>query len=121
MQPKTTHKTNIFFHISAMEADYLSILSDQRAELESKPWSSYIARKEEQEINLNSTLAQVVIGVRRSGKSTLCAKAMLQSGLPFGYVNFVDDRFGKLTRTDFDTILKTLYRLTGENHRGLTA
>ncbi|MBR1786066.1 MAG: ATP-binding protein, partial [Paludibacteraceae bacterium] len=89
-----------------MEADYLSILSDQRAELESKPWSSYITRKEEQEINLNSTLAQVVIGVRRSGKSTLCAKVMLQSGLPFGYINFDDDRLGSLTRKDFDPLLK---------------
>jgi len=97
-----------------MEADYLSILSDQRAELESKPWSSYITRKEEQEINLNSTLAQVVIGVRRSGKSTLCAKVMLQSGLPFGYINFDDDRLGSISRKDFDPLLKTLYRLNGD-------
>lgn len=97
-----------------MKTDYLSILSDQRAELETKQWNKILTRKEESQINLKSPLAQVVIGVRRSGKSTLCEKVMMESGLPFGYVNFDDDRLGKLTRNDFDTILKSLYRLNGD-------
>jgi hypothetical protein len=97
-----------------MKPDYLSILSDQRAELARTNVSELVTRKEEQEINLNSPLAQVVIGVRRSGKSTLCTKVMLQSGLPFGYINFDDDRLGELTRQDFDELLKTLYRLNGD-------
>lgn len=100
-----------------MATDFLSILSDQLDELRNTPWASIISRKEEQEVNLNSPLAQVVIGVRRSGKSTLCAKVMMESGLPFGYINFDDDRLGKLTRSDFDALLQTLYRLNGDfNH-----
>ena len=89
-----------------MATDYLSILSDQLEELRQTTWESIITRKEEQEVNLNSPLAQVVIGVRRSGKSTLCTKVMMESKLPFGYINFDDDRLGKLTRDDFDPLLQ---------------
>ena len=75
-----------------MAVDFLSILSDQRAELERLDQTKLVTRKEEQLINLDSPLAQVVIGVRRSGKSTLCEKRLLESGVPFGYINFDDDR-----------------------------
>ncbi len=96
---------------------YVNILSDQREELTNKHWKNIVTREEEKEINLNSPLAQVVIGVRRSGKSTLCSKVMLESGLPFGYINFDDDRLGKLTVDAFDTLLRALYQLNGDfNH-----
>ena len=96
---------------------YVNILSDQREELTNRHWKNIVTRKEEKEINLNSPLAQVVIGVRRSGKSTLCSKVMLESGLPFGYINFDDDRLGKLTVDAFDTLLRALYQLNGDfNH-----
>lgn len=100
-----------------MAVDFLSILSDQRAELERLDLTKLVTRKEEQLINLDSPLAQVVIGVRRSGKSTICEKRLLESGVPFGYINFDDDRLGKLGRKDFDELLKTLYRINGDfNH-----
>ena len=96
---------------------YVNILSDQREELTNRHWKSIVTREEEKEINLNSPLAQVVIGVRRSGKSTLCSKVMQESGLPFGYINFDDDRLGKLTVDAFDTLLRALYQLNGDfNH-----
>ena len=96
---------------------YVNILSDQREELTNRHWKNILTREEEKEINLNSPLAQVVIGVRRSGKSTLCSKVMLESGLPFGYINFDDDRLGKLTVDAFDTLLRALYQLNGDfNH-----
>ena len=96
---------------------YVNILSDQREELTNRHWKNIVTREEEKEINLYSPLAQVVIGVRRSGKSTLCSKVMLESGLPFGYINFDDDRLGKLTVDAFDTLLRALYQLNGDfNH-----
>ena len=96
---------------------YVNILSDQREELTNRHWKNIVTREEEKEINLNSPLAQVVIGVRRSGKCTLCTKVMLESGLPFGYINFDDDRLGKLTVDAFDTLLRALYQLNGDfNH-----
>ena len=50
----------------------LSILSSQKEELKSNELASFVSRYEEPLINLDSKMAQVVIGVRRSGKSTIC-------------------------------------------------
>lgn len=94
--------------------DLLRILSDQREELYATDVNSFVARNEEAEIKLESSLAQVVIGVRRSGKSTLCQKKLLESGLNFAYVNFDDDRLYGLKTEQLDEVLLTLYRIYGE-------
>ena len=69
-----------------------TVLSDQADELTLKRSVSFCRRKEEEEIDLESTQAQVVIGVRRSGKSTLCYNALMQKKVKFAYVNFDDER-----------------------------
>ena len=89
------------------------ILSDQKAELTAMDMSDYIARQESEQINLNSTLAQIIIGVRRSGKSTLCQQTILQQEEAFGYVNFDDDRLMNVTAADLDELLKALYHING--------
>lgn len=94
--------------------DYLRILSDQREELHSLNRHHLIKRKEENDIHLDSPLAQVVTGVRRCGKSTLCKKVLLSSGVTFGYVNFDDERLVNLTPGQFDELLQALYRLNGD-------
>ena len=66
------------------------IIADQRRELMTTDFASLVTRKEEKEIDLNSPLAQIVIGVRRSGKSTLCQKVLVESGVHFAYVNCDD-------------------------------
>lgn len=43
--------------------------------------------KEEEQLELDSAVAQIVIGVRRCGKSTLCQKVLKQSGVTFAYAN----------------------------------
>lgn len=90
------------------------ILSEQRAELEAIEISSLCPRHEEKEIHLESKLAQIVIGVRRSGKSTLCQKVLLQSGVKFAYVNFDDERLAGIGKEQLDKVLETLYRLFGD-------
>ena len=47
------------------------VLSEQKEELVRKARTRRCARKEESLVNLDSNMAQVVIGMRRSGKSTL--------------------------------------------------
>lgn len=94
--------------------DILRILSDQRDELHTADIKSLISREEELEIKLDSQLAQVVIGVRRSGKSTLCQKRLIESGVNFAYVNFDDDRLVGLKTDQFDDVLQTLYRIYGD-------
>lgn len=61
----------------------------------------------------DSPLAQVVIGVRRSGKSTLCHKVLLEHGVNYGYANFDDDRFAKLQTEDLNTLLSCVYQVYG--------
>lgn len=93
--------------------DLKRILSNQKAELDVVNLEALCSRKEEQEIHLNSKLAQIVIGVRRSGKSTLCMKVLMQSGVHFAYVNFDDERLQKVGVEELDVILQELYAIYG--------
>ena len=71
-------------------------------------------RAEESLINLDSRLAQVVTGVRRSGKSTLCLNVLRDSGKRFGCVNFDDERLANLTGADLDDVLTAAYKVYGQ-------
>ena len=93
--------------------DLKRILSNQKAELDLVDLEALCSRKEEQEIQLNSKLAQIVIGVRRSGKSTLCVKVLMQSGVHFAYVNFDDERLQNVGVEELDIILQELYAIYG--------
>lgn len=94
--------------------DLLRIISDQKEELGATDAAALVTRAEELKINLDSQLAQVVIGVRRSGKSTLCQKRLLESNVNFAYVNFDDDRLVGLKTEQLDDVLQTLYRIYGD-------
>lgn len=91
----------------------LTVLSDQKEGLEAEDLSLLCRRKEEAQLSVSSKLAQVVIGVRRSGKSTLCMKFLRQQGVPFAFVNFDDDRLIGMKTDDFDNVLDALYQLYG--------
>jgi len=90
------------------------VLYDQRDDLEQLRGLPLCHRPEESLINLDSKLAQVVIGVRRSGKSVLCFKALEASGVPYAYVNFDDDRLVSLELSDMDMVLETLFKIYGD-------
>jgi len=94
--------------------DLKRILESQRDELKQLDLASLCTRKEEQELQLDSNLAQVVIGVRRSGKSTLCQKVLLEKGVNFAYVNFDDERLRKAKTDDLDDVLQMLYEIYGD-------
>ena len=55
----------------------LQVLAEQRDEIQGYDPSKWVSRREESLFELESSLAQVVIGVRRSGKSTLCHRRPL--------------------------------------------
>ena len=90
------------------------ILESQREELQQLDLALLCPRKEEQELQLDSNLAQVVIGVRRSGKSTLCQKVLIEKGVNFAYVNFDDERLKKAKTDDLDDVLQMLYEIYGD-------
>ena len=95
-------------------SDIEKVLLEQQDELEALDGEVLIHRPEEDLINLNSKLAQVVIGVRRSGKSTLCFNALRKAGVHYAYANFDDERLEELETQDLDNVLQTLYKIYGK-------
>ena len=91
-----------------------NILADQADELAQKQKIRFCKRKEEDLIDLKSPQAQVVIGVRRSGKSTLCYNALTKNKVKFAYVNFDDERLINVKGEELNDILEVLYKLNGE-------
>ena len=90
------------------------ILTDQQEEIEGRADEMLCHRLEEQLIDINSSQAQVVIGVRRSGKSTLCYQALQSMGLKFAYADFDDERLAKLQADQLNDVLEILYKIYGD-------
>ena len=91
----------------------LQVLSEQKEYVSEYTPQNWVDRKEESLFEIDSNLAQIVIGVRRSGKSTLCHKVLLQNGIRYGYANFDDDRLAKLQVEDLNTVLSCIYQIYG--------
>lgn len=88
-------------------------LREQQQELAAQT-ATICTRKEEDYVDLSSNLAQVVIGVRRSGKSTLCQNVLHKANISFAYVNFDDERLCSVTGADLNDILAILYKIYGQ-------
>lgn len=93
----------------------LQVLSEQKEETQQMDTSKWCDRMEENQFELDSPLSQVVIGVRRSGKSTICHKVLLQNNIQYAYINLDDDRLLNLESSDLDTLLNCIYQLYGTN------
>ena len=93
----------------------LQVLAEQRDEILGYDPSKWVSRREESLFEFDSTMAQVVIGIRRSGKSTICHKVLLEHGIRYGYVNLDDDRLLGMEAKDLNTVLSCIYQLYGTN------
>lgn len=91
----------------------LQVLAEQKEEITNYRTQKWISRREECLFEFDSSLAQIVIGVRRSGKSTLCHKALQGKGVRYAYVNLEDDRLACLQTEDLNTVLSCVYQLYG--------
>ena len=90
------------------------ILTDQQEELKARAEETLCHRQEEKSIDTKSPQAQVVIGVRRSGKSTLCYQALQSQGLKFAYADFDDERLASLQADQLNDVLEILYKIYGD-------
>ena len=95
-----------------MEKNYKQIISEQREEIPFYNQPGLVPREQESAININSHLAQIITGVRRSGKSTLAHMALRETN--YAYVNFDDERFTKLNADNLNLVLEALYTVYGE-------
>ena len=91
----------------------LQVLAEQQEEIKSYKPQKWVARIEESLFEFDTNMAQVIIGVRRSGKSTICHKVLLERGIRYGYVNFDDDRLADMKTEDLNTVLLCVYQLYG--------
>jgi len=94
--------------------EVIEILQDQKQELAAIDTATFCPRDEERLFDLDSPLAQVVIGVRRSGKSTLCIKVLKDKGIRFGYVNFDDEQLASLQAEQLNDVLDAVYKVYGD-------
>ena len=92
----------------------LEVLAEQKEELARMNAKNWCKRMEEDLFEFDSPLAQVVIGVRRSGKSTICHKVLLQHNIRYAYVNLDDDRLFGFQTPDLNTLLSCIYQLYGQ-------
>lgn len=90
------------------------ILSDQKAEVDNWTDEYLCSRNEEGFVDLESPQAQVVIGVRRSGKSTLCLQTLTGAKVKFAYVDFDDERLAGFGADQLNDVLEVLYKIYGE-------
>lgn len=93
--------------------EYVQIVADQKEELKLIHPKDLCSRKEESLFEIDSPLAQIVIGVRRSGKSTICHKVLKEKNKSYAYVNFDDERLYKLPSKDLNSLLEAMYMVYG--------
>lgn len=91
-----------------------TIVEEQLEELQAMAEQNFCERREEIEVNLNSKMAQVAIGVRRSGKSVLCYNALTKAGIKFAYINFDDERLANIKADDLNNVLLVLNEIYGD-------
>ncbi len=89
-------------------------LSEQQEELEARKNEFLCRRREEILVDLKSNQAQCVIGVRRSGKSTLCYQVLNEAGLKYAYADFDDERFAGMQAEQLNDVLEVLYKIYGD-------
>ena len=90
------------------------VFTEQQEELEAREQDVLCHRKEESQVDLKSTQAQCVIGVRRCGKSTLCYQALQQAGLKYAYADFDDERLEGMDGNQLNDVLEVLYKIYGD-------
>ncbi|HKK10190.1 MAG TPA: AAA family ATPase, partial [Bacteroidales bacterium] len=95
-----------------MSADYKQVLFEQKEELYLKKSETLIHRDKMSEINIDSNLAQIITGIRRSGKSTIAT--MMLNGKRYGFINFDDERLYNLEAKELNTLLESVYSVYGE-------
>lgn len=97
------------------ERTIYKVLAEQKEYIDGCSYRKWISRKEESLFEFNSALAQVVIGVRRSGKSTICHKVLLERKIKYAYVNLDDDRLARVQIEDLNTVLSCVYQIYGSD------
>ncbi len=92
-----------------MVNSFMQIITDQREEKSLFQEKGWVSRKSEAYIKTNSSLIQIITGVRRAGKSTLAHRALKDKN--YAYINFDDERLSNISATSLNDILESVYEV----------
>ena len=96
-----------------MARNLIKVIQEQKLELERLQAEKMLERSSMKKVDVNSSLAQAVVGMRRSGKSVVCRRAMKESAVDFGYVDFDDEVLAKIDVAELDDVLQAVYEVYG--------
>ena len=65
-------------------------------------------------MEVDSPLAQVVVGMRRSGKTVLCHQALRANKIDYAYINFDDESLATLEAGQLNDLLQAAYSIYGD-------
>jgi len=88
------------------------VILDQKEEIALSKEETLVNREFEHFVNIESQLAQIIIGVRRSGKSTLAH--LVCCDLNYAYLNFDDERLMDCSQDDLNLLLELLFQEYGD-------
>lgn len=92
-----------------MNHSLTQIITDQSEEKSLFRTKGWVSRKSETFIETNSSLIQIITGVRRSGKSTLAHRALKDK--KYAYINFDDERLSNISPANLNDILESVYQV----------
>ena len=96
--------------------NYIGIIQDQRRSLYELMEEAVVPRRPMERIELLHPCAQVVVGMRRCGKSVLCRMALkAHPEIKFGYIDFDDEKLRDVQPDDLNDILEAVYVVYGED------
>lgn len=87
---------------------------EQKLEIERLLGTATLPRVPMEKVDVESPLAQAVLGMRRSGKSVICRMALAKAGVKFGYVDFDDEVLANLKAENLDSVLEAVKDVYGE-------
>ena len=96
-----------------MSRNLRKVIQEQKLELERLQAEKILERSPMKKVDVNSHMAQAVVGMRRSGKSVVCRKSMKDSAAAFGYVDFDDEVLAKIDAAELDDVLQAVYDVYG--------
>ena len=91
---------------------YHQVILEQKDERDHQLQENVVIRELEDHVNLYSKLAQIISGIRRSGKSTLACQVYRKQN--FAYINFDDERLLDCSVEDLNLLLELLFQVYGD-------
>ena len=97
-----------------MARSFDKIIAGQAQEILEMRKLPVLARAPMKRVDVHSSLAQAVLGMRRAGKSVICRTALYEAQVPFAYVNFDDETLARISPDELDDLFESAIKVYGK-------